>query len=126
MQQRSSIPVEEFRRTIAKKPKGFNGEQALLNQIRLHGLPEPVTQFKFHPVRKWRTDIAYPEHMILIEYDGGTWIKSGHSSGSAILRDNIKHNASALLGYRTLRFVDKQVKSGEAVRVIAEALGIRI
>ena len=44
---------------------------SLETQIRAVGLPPPVTEYRFHPERRWRADFAWPEKKLLVEVDGG-------------------------------------------------------
>jgi len=53
-------------------------EAAFALHCRAHKL-NPVPEFKFHPVRKWRADFAFPAHMILIEIEGGVWVNGRHN-----------------------------------------------
>lgn len=46
-------------------------ERTAYQQIVDAGLPEPVREFRFHPVRGWRADFAWPEHKLLLEIEGG-------------------------------------------------------
>ena len=48
---------------------------------RAAGLPEPVPEYRWHPVRKFRADYALPLHRVLIEIHGGLWVNGGHSRG---------------------------------------------
>ena len=96
-----------------------------LTQIKMAALPKPVPEFKFHPVRKWLADWAWPEHKLIVEIEGGifgnrrTGQRSGwHQSISGMLDDIEKYNEMTLLGYRLLRFVPFQIEDGEAVRII--------
>lgn len=34
-------------------------------------LPQPVREKKFHPIRRWRFDFAWPENLVAVEIDGG-------------------------------------------------------
>jgi very-short-patch-repair endonuclease len=76
---------------------------------------------RFHPVRRWRFDAAFPERKIAIEIDGGAFIGGRHTRGTGFRKDCEKLNAAALLGWRVFRFLPEQV-GGEMVNVIAEAL----
>jgi len=87
-------------------------------QIKVLGLPAPVTEYEFHPDRKWRADFCWPEQKLIVEYEGGTWMHGRHTRGSGFEKDCDKYNAATVLGYRVLRFTQKHVKSGEAVKVI--------
>jgi len=97
-------------------------EQTLLFLIRVNGLPEPVREYKFHPVRKWRSDFAYPEQRLLIEAEGGMWTKSRHRTGEGYTKDCEKYNAASILCYRVLRFTRSMIEDGTAIETIKEAL----
>jgi very-short-patch-repair endonuclease len=97
-------------------------EALLLLHIRAAGIPEPVQQFRFHPVRRWRADFAWPDAMLLVEVDGATWSRGRHTRGRGYERDCEKVNAATLLGWRVLRFTRQQVESGYAIQTIEQAL----
>lgn len=84
----------------------------------------PVSEFRFHPERRWRSDFAFPESMILVEIEGGVWVGGRHSRGAGYSADCEKYSHAALMGYRVFRFTPAMVKSGEAVRMIKEALDV--
>jgi len=90
-------------------------------QMKALGL-KPEKEFMFHPTRKWRSDWAFPEQMLLVEFEGGVWIQGRHNRASGFLKDLDKYNAATLLGYRVLRFAADHVKSGVAVALIEEVL----
>jgi hypothetical protein len=69
----------------------------------LSKMPPPVREFQFHPDRKWRWDIAWPEFKTALECDGGTYVKGGHSRGRQQRRDFEKQNAAVALGWRVFR-----------------------
>ena len=96
-------------------------EAAFALHCRAHKL-NPVPEFKFHPVRKWRADFAFPAHMILVEIEGGVWVNGRHNRGAGYSADCEKYSHAALLGYRVFRFTPDMVKSGEAVQMIKAAL----
>ena len=101
-------------------------EALLLSHIRAVGLPEPAQQFRFHPIRRWRADLAWPDAMLLVECDGATWKggKGRHTSGKGYERDCEKGNAATLLGWRVLHFTRGQIESGYAVSTIEKALEV--
>ena len=53
-------------------PKKSELEEAFLYYWRLlaNDLPEPATQYKFHPERRWPLDFAWPELKISVEING--------------------------------------------------------
>lgn len=107
---------------LIRRAKRTKLEDKLRGQLWAHNL-WPVRQFYFHPVRKWRSDFAFPDHKLLIEVDGGEWINGAHNRGAGKARDNEKDHAAIAMGYRVLHFTGSQVRSGYAAREIAAALG---
>ena len=97
-------------------------EAELALQICVLSLPKPVREFMAVPPRKFRWDFAWPAHKLLVEVNGGTWQKGGHSSGGGIARDYEKLNLANLAGYRCLIFTGEMIHSGEAVDMIAKCL----
>lgn len=102
---------------------------SLLDQIRLHGLPEPsrhalapAGELVFAPPRRWRFDLAWPDRMLAVEVDGGVWTQGRHTRGAGFIEDCVKTNRAVVLGWRVLRFPGPHVKDGTAVRTLREAL----
>ncbi len=119
------------------RPRGTGQRQAkselealLYMQVTMAGLHHGcVAQYRFAlPEREYRSDLAWPTQRLLVEVEGAIWSRgtSGHKGGTGITRDCEKANLATLRGWRCLRFVEKHIKSGEAVQVIAEALGRRV
>ena len=90
-------------------------------QMKAVGL-RPVREFLFHPTRKWRSDFAFPDKMLLVEFEGGVFSKGRHTRGAGFVADCEKYNSAALLGYVVMRFTDKHVRQGTAVTMIEEFL----
>lgn len=107
---------------LARAGVGSQLELALLTRILRAGLPEPITQHRFHPTRRWQLDFAWPAYRLAVEVEGGIYRGGAHTSVTGLQRDIDKSNALVLLGWRLLRFHNLQIKSGEAVRLIAQAL----
>jgi hypothetical protein len=61
-------------------------------------------EYKFHPTRKWRADIAIPSLNVLIEFEGIMATKSRHTSVTGFTNDCEKYNAAQLLGWKVLRY----------------------
>lgn len=76
-------------------------------------IPTPAREYRFHPVRRWRFDFAWPSHKLALECDGGQWTRHGgrHARDS----DREKLNAAAVLGWRVLRYSGKMLQKPEAV-----------
>jgi len=91
-------------------------------QIRAVGLPRPVEEFKFHPTRKWRFDLAWPDRKLAIEIEGGTWSHGRHTRGKGFAMDCIKYNEAVILGWRLLRVTTDMVNDGTALTYIERLL----
>lgn len=97
-------------------------EDVLAGQIKAHRLPRPEREHRFHEVRLWRFDFAWPEFMVAVEVDGASWIQGRHTRGAGFERDAEKLNAAAVAGWLVLRYTDVKVRSGFAVREIEDVL----
>ena len=91
-------------------------------QCKAAKLPAPVLEYRFHPSRKWRFDLAWPDRKLAAEVDGGIWVGGRHNRGRGFEADMVKMNAGAVLGWRVLRFSVGMVKSGEALNTLQECL----
>jgi very-short-patch-repair endonuclease len=86
--------------------------------VRLAGLPEPVREYRFHSKRKWRIDLAWPDHKLAVEVEGGVWSRGRHVRPKGFLGDLEKYNTINLMGWSLLRVTPKQVRTGEALTLI--------
>jgi very-short-patch-repair endonuclease len=98
-------------------------ENTLAGQLRYRQCPEPVREFRFHLLRRWRFDFAWPDNgKLAVEVEGGTWTGGRHVTGAGYERDAEKYLAAAALGWRVVRITAKQVNSEEAANLISEML----
>ena len=76
-----------------------SGNQRLLLAVAkdMH-LPVPVCELPFHPTRKWRFDVAWPDQRVAIEIEGGAFIGGRHTRGIGYEKDLEKYAAALLLG----------------------------
>ncbi len=98
-------------------------EDLLAFQLKAAKLPKPEREYRFHAVRRWRFDLAWPELMIAAEVDGGTWNNGRHARGSGIHGDCVKMSSAAALGWRVFRFDRELVESGAALQFLEDAIG---
>ena len=82
------------------------------------GLPVPERQYYFHPTRKWRVDFAWPEFMLIVELEGGVWVRGAHNRGAGFIKDCIKYNEAAVLGWTVLRFAGGMITNGVALECL--------
>ena len=91
-------------------------------QIEQAGLPAPETEYRFHPVRRWLFDFAWPDVLIAAEVEGGTWVRGRHTRGRGFEGDCIKYNSAAVIGWTVYRFTGDMVQDGRALAALEEAL----
>jgi hypothetical protein len=107
---------------------------AIVLLCRAHRWPEPETEQRFHPTRKWRADYLWRDARVILEVDGGIYRGGkgggtelgGHSSVGGILRDIDKANAAQLCGFLYLRTTPAHVRRGDVVGLLRQALGARM
>jgi very-short-patch-repair endonuclease len=97
-------------------------EDTLVFQLQALGAPQPEREYRFHPIRKWRFDLAWPAYKVAVEVEGGVYIQGRHSRGSGTEKDCEKYNTATMLGWRVLRYTGKTIKSGEAAIEISDYL----
>ena len=71
--------------------------------VKSHFNLECVTEFKFDPVRRWRADYFIPDLNMIIEVEGGAFIRGRHTMGVGFINDMEKYNAATLAGYQVFR-----------------------
>lgn len=97
----------------------------LLLEQHLQELRHPFeTEYRFHPVRRWRFDFAYPQHLLAIEVEGGVWMGGRHTRGRGFELDAEKYNSATIMGWKVLRFTTNMVTDGRAKAATAEALSV--
>lgn len=79
-------------------------------------------EFRFHPTRKWRFDLAFPDKKVAVEVDGGAFIAGRHTRGAGFEADCEKQSEAAALGWRIIRCTPRQVESGQALAWLERAL----
>ena len=79
-----------------------------------------TSEFKFHPVRKWRFDYFIPvgDAGIAIEIDGGIWIGGRHTSPQGFVKDMEKFNNASSMGYYVFKFTPSNKKSKEQLDLV--------
>lgn len=86
------------------------GLQFIKNHLKFMGI-DYVTEFKFHPKRRFRFDVAIPSYMIAIEYEGLNSEKSGHTTLTGYTKDCEKYNLAQVSGWKVLRYTAINYKS---------------
>lgn len=88
------------------------------------GIPLPAAELKFHPVRNFRFDFAWPQQRVALEIEGALWKKGGggHSHPSGIKKDIEKYNLAAICGWRILRVVPEDLLKVDTINLIKSIL----
>lgn len=108
---------------MRRRGKGQSeGEALLALQLRVEGI-EFQREYRALPERKFRWDFFIAPDL-LIEVQGGTWNygKSGHATGMGALRDCEKASLAAANGFRQVTATTAQVRNGEALEWIKQAI----
>lgn len=102
--------------------------------VKIAGVPEPETEYRFDAARRWRFDYAWPARKIAVEIDGGNWAQTnkarwgtgagvaGHNSGTGRDRDNEKQNAAVVAGWKVLRYTASSLKREAEIVDLLKAL----
>jgi hypothetical protein len=112
----------EASRTTRRKPVDLASK--LAEQLTLAGWRTFVREYHFHPARRWRLDIAFPDVKLGVECEGvGPKGKPGRHQLTQHLHANTeKHSAIAVAGWRLIRVTGRQIQSGHALRWVEAAL----
>lgn len=90
-------------------------KQMLVQIMGTPAIPNPQTQYLFHPERKWRFDFAWPQEKIALEVQGGVHTGGGHVRGKGYNNDCEKNNEACVMGWRVLAVTTDHIASGQAV-----------
>lgn len=117
-----SVSIDEARR-LAKAAKRTSLQDKFLAAWKATGWPMPEAEYRFHPVRKWRFDFAWPALMLAVECNGGEFIGGRHSRATARVSEYDKLNEAIRLGWRVLQFGTLHCKAmDDVVRTVQEVM----
>ena len=91
-------------------------------QLMTRGIVGWEREYRFHPTRRWRFDFAWRVEGVAVEIEGGTYVNGRHTRGQGFSRDCEKYNAAAILGWKVLRFTEKEVNDWSAIETLQQAL----
>ena len=84
--------------------------ELIIRGMKLNGYQK---EFRFHPKRRWRFDFAWPDKMVAVELEGGTWTGGRHTRGKGFRNDCEKYNSAAFLGWTVIRLTTDMVRPME-------------
>jgi very-short-patch-repair endonuclease len=85
------------------------------------GGPLLEREYKFHPRRKWQADFVHVPTLLMVEIEGGVWMRGRHNSPRGFIADCEKYNAATLMGWRVLRLTRGHITEeyvGEIKRIL--------
>ena len=85
-----------------------------------------VKEYRFHDVRHWRFDYAFPSLKIAIECDGGVFTNGRHVRPQGYINDMEKFNHAAMLGWLVLKFTPEQMISHETAEQVRATIKTRL
>lgn len=101
--------------------RGGDPVEQLLRDLHYSGVPAPELEYRFHPERKWRFDLAWPAELVAVEVEGLVYSNRGdnqltgrHVSVSGFKKDIEKYGASFALGWNVLRITSAEARNGVA------------
>lgn len=86
------------------------------------GLPVPVREFRFHALRRWRFDYAWPLERVALEVEGGVWSGGRHTRGAGFLGDVSKYNEAAAGGWYVIRCTPRTLRTAATVDLVARTM----
>jgi very-short-patch-repair endonuclease len=101
-------------------------EDKLFAQIADSGtIPVPERQYKALEKRRFKWDFAWIEQKLLVEIQGGTWVKAqfGHTSGVGYRRDCFKNDLATAVGWNVMQFTTDMVDYKEALQLLQVFFG---
>ena len=91
-------------------------------KLQAMGVDAATMEHQFHPERKWRFDLAWPEFALAVELHGF----GRHIRVQGFINDRDKMNAAILEGWRVLEFTPRhwtQAATDESIETILRAMG---
>lgn len=80
--------------------------------------PALETEYRFHPVRRWRADYCHPSSRTLIELEGGIYSQGRHTRAGGYQGDCEKYNAATMAGWRVIRLATGMVQPATIEQII--------
>jgi len=87
------------------------------------GGPELKREFRFHEIRRWRSDFAHLPSRTLIEIEGGIYVNGRHNRGAGFAADLEKYLEATLAGWRVVRLGSKELTASHVERLVALVRG---
>jgi very-short-patch-repair endonuclease len=83
-----------------------------------------ISEYQFHPKRRWRFDFANLETQTAIEIEGGAYTNGRHTRGAGFVKDMEKYNMAIEYGWAVLRYTPDQMnktKTYEQIKIVLQS-----
>lgn len=85
--------------------------------------PPLEREYRFHPVRKWRLDFAYPARRVGVEIHGATYVNGRHVRGKGFTEDRRKMNYAQFFGWKVFELTAEMLDDGDSIPLVIAACG---
>ncbi len=111
-------------RTTRANKTAADRQWAFLQVCKHRHLPEPTVEYAFakDAGRKWRADFCWIPEKIILESEGGVFVKGAHGRGAKFILDCEKYNYATVTGWRVLRVASHLLCSDETIQLVSAAL----
>lgn len=97
---------------------------AFIQEVKRRFDTDVVTEYKFHPKRRWKVDFYLPEFGLCIEKEGGIWSDGRHVHPSGFLSDCTKYNEITAAGLSLIRVTTQNINKSETFDLIKRCIEV--
>lgn len=105
--------------------KASDLEREFAFTLRAEKIAGYVAEYEFAGIecdRKWRFDFAWPREKVCVEVQGGLRGHGKHARPEGYANDATKSAEAQMCGWTVIGATPETIRSGEAVRLLREAL----
>jgi len=107
-------------------------KEKFLRDLHYAGVLAPELEYRFHPTRKWRFDVAWPQAKVAVELEGLVYSNRNdnqligrHVSVTGFAADIEKLGAAFAMGWNVLRIRSTEARNGVAVGWLVDYFAAR-
>jgi len=95
---------------------------AFIQEVKRRFDTEVITEYRFHPKRKWRCDFYLPQYGLVIEKEGGVWSGGRHTHSVGFMSDLEKYNELTASGLSLIRVTPQTINKAETFDLILRCI----
>jgi len=112
----AAVAKLKLKDSIKELTQASNEIKAIKRRIKMANYPGQIAaalnmlgiscerEYRFIKDRRFRFDIALPDHKIAIEFEGGVFTGGRHTRGKGYVNDSKKYNLATMHGWKLLRY----------------------